>query len=167
MNKILLAILAICLLFFIGCVSSSEHEVVVEANLALTEEVNQLTTEIDSLNLALENKHPRLFLNRNEIEEWLEQLPKPTVPSADVDEWFIYAMYFQDRAAKDGYIISISYTIIDDSSLMISCDIITEDGNIYYFNPDNGILKDSSIRVPVEDYDLDSLVPDQTTAKLL
>ena len=32
---------------------------------------------------------------------------------------------------------------------MLTCDIITEDGWIYYFDPDELILKDTAIRVDI------------------
>lgn len=178
--KVVYIIISIALVsVVVGCgIPTSQHETILEANMALTEEYHKLvatnkTLEEENANLHLEcenlaasvlrleeeveNKNPRLFTSRTEIEAWLSLIPKPSRPSADVEEWFIYALYYQTKAMHDGYLISISYTFTDRDTMIVTCDIITEDGYIYYFNPDDAILDDTGIRIPVEDYDINAV----------
>jgi outer membrane murein-binding lipoprotein Lpp len=122
-----------------------EKQDLLTENFALGNELNQAKND-------LANSVPRLFNNRLEIINWLEGIPKFASPSEDVNEWFIYALYYQKLAMENGYIISISYTI-DSGSTSITCDVITADGTIYYFDPDTAILEDTSIRVKLEMFD--------------
>ena len=98
------------------------------------------------------------FDTRVDVENWLENMPKPTRESADVDEWFAYALYYQTMALESGYIISVSYTYSEDgTTVLVTCDVITTDGVIYFFNPDDAILEDTGIRIPLEDYNFNNL----------
>jgi len=101
---------------------------------------------------------PKYFTNRCEIEAWLSDVGKPTGASQDVEEWFVYAVYYQQKALEDGYIINVSYSIAEDGeTVIVTCDVMTNDGNIYYFDPDIGTVEDTGLRVPLEKYDLDTL----------
>lgn len=105
---------------------------------------------INELNYQLASIKPvGYFNNRLEIERWLDTVPKLGV-SKDTEEWYQYAFYYQQKALENGYIISVSYTI-DDNNLALTCDIVTQDGWLYYFDPDDCDLQDTGIRVDMVD----------------
>jgi hypothetical protein len=139
--------ITIILLTFAGCGISQE-----EYNKALSDKQiaeNLITSQnatIQELTEQLNNvKPPSYFENRTAIENWLKTVKKLGV-SKDVEEWMQFALYYQQDALNKGYIISVSYSLGEDSA-SVTCDIVPHDGWIYYFDPDDCELIDTYMRI--------------------
>ena len=147
MNKFLAVLfLILVMVSFTGCgVSQVNYDKALADKQASENLVASQNVTIKDLQEQLtQNKTPIYFENRNAIEKWLDSVPKLGV-SADPEEWFQYAFYYQQKAIEAGYIISVSYTA--DDGVTITCDIVTQDGWIYYFDPDDCKLQDTGLRV--------------------
>jgi hypothetical protein len=94
-------------------------------------------------------KPPKFFENRTTIQNWLNSVHKLGV-SKDVEQWFQYALFYQQKALDAGYKLSVSYAIVN-KKVSITCDIFTVDGYLYYFNPDDCILEDAEFRIDMPD----------------
>jgi hypothetical protein len=92
---------------------------------------------------------PRYFENRTAIETWLNITPKLGV-SKDVKEWYQFALYYQQKALQSGYIVSVAYWKTSDG-MTVWCEIVAQDGWVYYFNPDDCRLVDSNFRIDMVD----------------
>lgn len=132
------ALLAITIVFT-GCggVSQADYDNLQAENQALQEQINSMV------------QPPTYFENRTAIENWLKFVPKLGI-SEDVEQWFQFALYYQRKALEAGYIISVSYSV-HGNKVSLTCDIITEDGWLYYFDPDDCVLKDTSLRIDMVD----------------
>jgi hypothetical protein len=156
MKKVIMVLtLVIITVTLAGCgVSQTDYDkALVDKQVAESLVVTQNATIQDLQTQLSEVKQPVYFENRNAIESWLKTVPKLGI-SADSEEWFQYAFYYQQKAIEAGYILSVSYTAND--GVVITCDIVTQDGWIYYFDPDDCELHDTSIRVdmiPMSDLD--------------
>jgi outer membrane murein-binding lipoprotein Lpp len=144
------------ILFIAGCgVSKSDYDNLVadynELNVSL-EQANQTITRLTEENNALRSRDGvRYFKNRNEVEDWLQSVPKLGV-SEDVEEWYQFALFYQHRAIYDGYIISVC-NWEEESGITIWCEIITEDGWVYFFDPDDCELIDQYMRIDTSKID--------------
>jgi len=162
--RILLVLLVTSAVSFSGCagVTQSEYDDLLEQYNTIQTEKQELQDEYTALQHQCdskiaqlqdcENRKVRYFTNRLEIEQWLNDVPKLGV-SKDVAEWLEYALYYQKRALDAGFITSVSYTINDDASVFLTCDVVTEDGWIYYFDPDDCVLEDTGIRIDIGSVD--------------
>ncbi len=149
-TKIILTVLMVFILLVLGgCVSKSDYDILLAEKQSSDTQLAQANIQIkelsDSLSKAQEVKKVGYFPNRTTIQNWLDITPKLGI-SANSEQWLQYALYYQQKAIEAGYIISVSYTI-DDINISVTCDIITQDGWLYYFNPDDCQLSDTYIRV--------------------
>ncbi len=162
-NKFSLIVIGLlAVIIFVGCgVPTADYELLVDTLGSVASEKEQLETKNTELleeNTKLLEGKVKYFKNRVEIENWLNSVQKPTEDSRDVEEWFVYALSYQKKALDAGFIISVSWNYVDGGdSIIVSCDIWTVDGTIYWFDPDDAILEDTGLRIPLEDYKLDSV----------
>jgi Tfp pilus assembly protein PilO len=162
---LVIMILSIILITFAGCgVSQSDYNKALEDKLTIENRVKELETinaiqltQINELTeLLSEVKLPTYFPNRTAIVNWLKTTPKLGV-SKDSEQWLQFALYYQQKALEIGYIISVSYSINSDGNITVTCDIVTQDGWLYYFDPDDCKLEDTYLRVEmVETKDLEN-----------
>ena len=152
-----------------GCgISQSEYDKVVAENHALQEIVLSKNESLTSANKTITelNKQianmvnpPKYFENRTSIENWLNLTPKLGV-SKDVEQWYQFALYYQQKALKAGYYLSVSYNI-KGKEINVTCDVITIDGYLFFFNPDDCKLIDSGLTIDIKDIaDLEKLHPE-------
>lgn len=141
---VLIIVLSALAILVTGCgLSQSDYDkMVLEKNY----QIQQLQNQIATMSPA-----PKHFENRTAIETWLNLTSKLGI-SKDVEQWFEFALYYQHKALAAGYYLSVSYSINPETkSVSITCDMFTVDGYLYYFNPDDCVLKDSGIRVEMID----------------
>ena len=150
-------VIGLSLMWFVGgCgVSGSDYDKLVsdydELNVAL-EQANDTISILTEENDALRNRDGiRYFKNRNEVEDWLQSVPQLGV-SEDVEEWYQFALFYQHRAIDDGYLISVGNWEEEDG-VTVWCEIITEDGWVYFFNPDDCELIDQYMRIDTSKVD--------------
>jgi len=149
MKRIILAVLSIVviLLSITGCgISQDDYDELADKVSKLETQKAEQASMIESLTKQLIEVIPIYFENRTAIENWLKSVHNLGV-SKDVTQWYQYAFYYQQKAIESGYIISVSYTVDEDEYVNITCDIVTQDGWIYYFDPDDLELHDTRIRV--------------------
>jgi hypothetical protein len=103
--------------------------------------ISQLQTQISAM-----IPTPKYFENRTAIQNWLNSVPKLGI-SKDPEEWYRFALYYQQKALEVGYIISVAYWRTSSKSIVIWCEVIAQDGWIYYFDPDDCVLIDTNIRI--------------------
>ena len=127
-----------------------------EDNLKLSENIlnsEEAAKQLQAQIKALENE-PQLthFENRNAIEDWLGAIPQIGI-SEDVEQWYLYGLYYQQKAMERGYICSVAYYYMGENSYVIWCEVLTVDGYIYYFDPDDCILIDTGLRIDIRNLD--------------
>jgi hypothetical protein len=152
--------LLLIVMIFGGCVSQGEYnslqndKTALENDLAqsqaysenLTQLINQANDTIIDLSDKLNQpKEIRYFPNRTAIEYWLDTTPDLGI-SADAEKWYQYALYYQKKALDSGYIVSSAY-VLKDEGITIWCEVVAEDGWVYYFDPDTKELKDTYFRI--------------------
>jgi hypothetical protein len=126
-----------------------------DTNSNLESDIVALEKSNADLNNSLKDSKPRYFRNLTEIESWLDSVPHLGV-SRDVDEWYQYALFYQKNALDAGYIVSVG-NWEDDDSITVWCEIVTEDGWVYFFDPDDLELVNQYIQVDtsnIENIDL-------------
>ena len=145
-KKLLLIGGLLAIIFFsTGCgVSQDDYNKALSTISSQNSTIKDLRAEISTL-----VKPPKFFENRTAIQTWLNSVPKLGI-SKDVTEWFQYALYYQQKALDAGYKLSVSYSI-NNKKVSITCDIFTIDGYLYYFDPDNCVLKDTNFRIDIVD----------------
>ena len=149
-KKLLLlgGLLALTILFSSCGIPQEDYDKVVadkySAELSANTTIRGLRAEIATM-----IKPPKYFENRTAIQNWLNSIPKLGI-SKDVEQWFQYAIYYQQKAMESGYYLSVSYGIVN-KRVTITCDIFTIDGYLYYFNPDNCELHDANIQIDMLD----------------
>ena len=95
-------------------------------------EIIELTNDLEVAQTVTELKY---FINKNAIQDWLDTVPKLGV-SIDVEEWYQFALYYQQKALEIGYLVSVGSWEAEDG-FTVWCEVITEDGSVYFFDPDN------------------------------
>lgn len=159
MKQLYIVILLMCLalLTFTSCgISQEKYDTDINSKDATISELNQ---QIESLNTSMSEKEEQIkilteksnlkyFINRTEIQKWLDSVQKLGV-SEDIVEWYQYALYYQKDALDKGFILSTAFYMIDEYTMDIWCEAVTEDGKVYYFNPDDCKLKESILEVPM------------------
>ncbi len=114
-------------------------------------EITQYKETIDNLQNDLDNQKTKYFENRTSITKWLDSIPKLGI-SPDATKWYEYGIYYQRKALEYGYIISVAYYLSSDEDISVWCEVVTEDGWIYYFDPDNpNELLDTYMRIDMKE----------------
>lgn len=108
--------------------------------------VAQKDEQILQLNNDIERLTPKYFVNRTAIENWLKLMPSLGI-SKNPEEWYQFALYYQQKALEAGYIVSVAYWRTGSSNIIIWCEVITQDGYIFYFDPDDCELVDTNLRI--------------------
>ncbi len=156
---LIITALLLIVVTFGGCVSQSDYKdlqgekTALENELAqsqaysanLTGLINQANTTIIDLSNKLDGAKLKYFPNRTAIEYWLKTTPDLGI-SKDAEQWYQYALYYQRKALNNGYIASVAYAI-QGEGITIWCEVVTEDGWIYYFDPDTRELTDTYFRI--------------------
>lgn len=95
---------------------------------------NTTITQLQQENETLKQQaNPRYFKDSNELSLWLNQ--QSSMSSETGRDYYENALLLQRKALKDGYIISASYTIYE-GGIIVTCDVYTETGILYYFDPE-------------------------------
>jgi hypothetical protein len=143
---LVILILTIILITFSSCgITQADYDKALAEKLTAEQITAERDITISELQAKLDNAIPTYFKNRTAIENWMKTIHNLGVSKTN-EQWLQYALYYQKKALEFGHIISVSYTLGDDS-MSVTCDIVTEDGWIYYFDPDELELKDTRIRV--------------------
>lgn len=162
-TKILIVLfISIILMTISSCgISQKEYDDLLAENINLetvieekTAEIAQYQETINSLQKDIENQKPKYFENRTSITKWLDSVPKLGI-SADASKWYEYGIYYQRKALEYGYIISVAYYLNSGEDITVWCEVVTEDGWIYYFDPDNPAeLLDTYMRIDMDEIEL-------------
>lgn len=140
---IALFLVSLSLLTFTSCgVSQEKYDTDIKSKDTTISELNQ------QIELLTAKSNLKYFINRTEIQKWLDSVQKLGV-SEDIVEWYQYALYYQKDALDKGFILSTAFYMVDEDTMDIWCEAVTEDGKIYYFNPDDCELKESIMEVPM------------------
>lgn len=141
-KKICLTLLSfIVVTLFIGCGVSQDEYDRLESEYAT--QIQELQNELQIREGYI--KPPQYFENRKAIEYWLDTILYLGI-SKDVEQYYQYALYYQQKALDAGYIVSVALWE-DGDFIMVWCEVITQDGWIYWFDPDDCELKDYYLRV--------------------
>jgi len=133
-----IAVLCLTTVLVTGCVSESKYEAVqaelneTQSNLAnLEQEYNTTKQELDSMK---EVCPPKRFADVEALEAWLQNDVNPPT-TTDYKLRYTHALQQQERALKDGYIISAAILSGEYGNLVI-CSAVLEDNSLYWWTPE-------------------------------
>jgi len=140
-NWLLIGLVVLCLAMvpLAGCVAKSEYEALQAENAALVEENTSLKAELAEIK---EKGVYSLgqFPSIAELTVWA-QLHMIPCPSESAAERYRAALKVQERAVQDGYMVSAVITPSpEDPELYIVWCTAFADGNLYWWNPADGIV---------------------------
>jgi len=108
-------------------------------NYQLTQKVDRLNSEaaqISSELAKLRTKYPpRRFRDASELEDWLSEQPNTPV-SSDAILWLSHGLELQEKAAEDGYIISVELSSTGNNLYVTYCSAALQDNSYYFWDPE-------------------------------